>query len=253
MKNTFKRILSFILAVSTVCIFAGCDDDKKQSSSSSQNESSTSTTDIETDIKALHYYDPDSTDPFSGAWQITDGVGSDLESFVFLFDGYEAASLVVGSTGYVGTYSVDETEDGETFTTQLLFGLDGTYTYEFSDENTNVVLTNTADNSTTTMQKVASFDCIPIPDTEPKIDEALLGAWESDNNETLYFDKSGIMYQNYIDFMYYYYKYSAEDSVVTATYYDPDEYTTDYDYSIDGDTLDFGGTLYTRIPASEIV
>ncbi|MBQ7794245.1 MAG: hypothetical protein IJ366_06985, partial [Clostridia bacterium] len=81
----------------------------------------------------------------------------------------------------------------------------------------------------------------------------LLGAWKSDDNDTLYFDKNGIMYQNYIGFMYYYYKYSAEDSIVTAIYYDPDEATADYEYSIDGDTLDFGGAKYTRIPASEIV
>lgn len=249
MKNTLKRILSLILAVSAVCIFAGCDDNNEQSSSS-QSESSASTTDIETDIKALHYYDPDSTDPFSGAWQITDGVGSDLESFVFLFDGYETASLIIGSTGYTGKYSFDETE--KNFTTQLMFGLNGIYTYEFSDENSKAILTNTEDKSTTTMQKIASFDCIPIPDAEPKIDEALLGAWKSTNGDTLYFDKNGIMYENYVGFMFYYYKYSVEDSVVTAIYYEPDEATATYEYSFDGDTLDFEGTLYTRIPASEI-
>lgn len=251
MKNTLIKILSLVLAVSAVCVFAGCDDEQDASSESttSQTESSVSTTDdLETDIKALHYFDAESDDPFAGAWKITEGVGSDLSSFVFLFDGTETASIIIGTTGYVESYTVEETKN--TFSTQLLFGLNGIYSYEFSNENTKVKLTNTDDKSTTTMEKLVSFDCIPIPDAEPKIDEAILGAWKSADGDTLYFDKNGIMYENFLGFKYS--KYSAENSVVTSTYTELEDATEEYEYSMNGDILTFNNCEYSRIPASEL-
>lgn len=255
MKNTLIKILSLVLAVSAFCIFAGCDDESSSKTSESQTESAaTSETtvlaadDLETDIKALHYYDTESDDPFAGAWHITEGVGSDLNSFVFLFDGNKTSSIVIGTTGYVESYTVDESE--KTFSTQLLFGLNGIYTYEFSNENSKVVLTNTEDNTTTTMEKLVSFDCIPIPDAEPKIDEAILGAWQSDDGDTVYFDKSGIMYENFLGFKYS--KYSAENSVITSTYTELEETTEEYEYSISGNTLTFNNCEYSRIPASDL-
>lgn len=251
MKNTIKRLLSLVLVTASICAFAGCTTDTLSNSQNTTEAQQTTTAPAvtnETDIKALHSYDAESDDPFTGPWQIVDGVGSDLKSFVFLFDGHGKATLVIGSTGYVEKYAVDTNK--KTFIAQLLFGINGQYTYEFSDDNTKVTLTNIDNNTETVMQKVASFDMIPIPDANPKIDEKILGAWQSDSGYTVYFDKNGIMYENFFSFTYY--KYSAENSVIKATYYELEETDIEYKYSIENDELTLDGTKYTRISASDL-
>ncbi len=264
-KNIFK--VSLIIAAAVLLFsFEGCDSEKPSSDSSSQtaaqtetsaNQASSSVSEKETDIKALHYFDPQSSDPFSGAWRITEGEGSKLEDFVFLFDGHGEASIVIDTMGYCGKYSLDNSTDKNgnkisTFTTQLMFGLNGTYTYEFSNENSMAVLTNTENQTTSTLERLASFDFIPIPDPEPEIDESILGAWYSDDGEYFYFDKNGIMYQNQYGTMFTYFKYSAKDNVITATYTMQKEITDTYNYSVDGDTLKLNDYEYKRIPASEL-
>ena len=250
MKNTIKKLLCLVLVTASICTFAGCTTDTSSDTQDSTEAQQTTTASVtnETDIKALHTYDAESDDPFAGPWQIVDGVGSDLTSFVYLFDGHEKATLVIGSTGYVEKYRVDT--EKKTFIAQLLFGINGQYNYEFSDDNTKVTLTNIDNNTQTVMQKVASFDMIPMPDAQPKIDEKILGAWQSDNGTTVYFDKGGIMYENFFSFTYY--KYSAENSVIKATYFELEETEVEYKYSIENDVLTLDDTKYTRISANDL-
>ena len=93
-------------------------------------------------------------DPFAGDWQITDGTGSQLEHFYYRFDGSGTAYISVGTIGYIGTYTNEKQDGKDVFTTQLMFGLDGSYTYAFSEDKKTVTLTNTADKSTSTMKKI---------------------------------------------------------------------------------------------------
>lgn len=262
MKHLSIKLLSLIVSAAAVISFTACGCDNSSSgtdntSSAEQTQTTTAATAVtETDISALHTFDAENGDDFAGAWQITDGTGSQYESFVFLFDGHGSADLIVGNMGYCGKYTFGtgeagtETEGKDLFDCHLMFGINGTYTYEINDEK--AVLTDIDTGETTTISKVISFDCIPIPDENPVVDEALFGAWLSDNGEYYYFDKNGIMYQNQFSTMFIYAAYSAKDGKLTATYLMNEENTDEYNYSVEGDTLTLDEYTYTRISADEL-
>lgn len=267
MKNLYTKILSVLLVAAAAAAFSGCNDNNTSSSQISTTASVTAavtaksedttaasngTDDIKADLKSLHSYDMENGDEFAGAWQIVDGEGSGLENFVYLFDGNGKASMIIDTVGYMGKYEVKKSDGKTTFITQLIFGLNGEYSCEFSDDNSKVKLTNNENKTTTTIQRLASFDCIPIPEKNPKIDKDLLGAWKSENGEYYYFDESGIMYCNQFNTMFIYATYSAENSVITSTYMMEGETVDEYDYSVDGDTLKLDEYEYKRIPASEL-
>lgn len=253
------KILCAVLALSSIAVFAGCgeDDDSLVATTSAIEEttedSKMNVTD-QADLSKLHAINYEG-DEFAGAWQIVDGEGSKYKSFVYVFDGNKKAYLVIGTTGYIENYSIEsKTENGQTesiFTAQMMFGINGSYTYQFSEDKNELTLTNTKTKKTTTLNKLATFSYVPIPDPEPVVDEALLGAWKDDNGEYYYFDKSGIMYNSYgVTFMYA--KYSAKDSKVTYTFTSNKEETNAVDYSVKGDTLTFNGNPFKKIQVSEL-
>ncbi len=254
MKKFFIKALSASFALIFIIICVGCGNEKNNDTSS-QIETTSATTPTEAakefDIKNLHSYDADSTDPFSGAWHITDGEGKNFDSFVYLFDGSDRATLIIDNMGYLGKYSY-QPEKG-LFTSQLMFGINGTYTYKFSDDNTKIELTNTEDKTTTNMEKIPNFNCIPTPDDNPKIDENLLGAWMSDNGEYFYFDEDGIMYQNQFNTMFTFSKYSVKDGQISSTYKMEEAITDTYKYSVENDTLTLDNYTYKKIPVDELI
>lgn len=114
-----------------------------------------------------------------------------------MFNGEGKSILISGTSGYFGKYSYDTDDDNNpTFTTKLVFGLNGTYTYKLSDDKKTAELTNTDTKAVSTLKKTDDTDFIPTPDKDASIDENLVGCWMSDSGEYLCFDKSGIMYQN---------------------------------------------------------
>ena len=261
----FIKILCVVLALSSIAVFAGCGEDNSKSSSDpsveqndkdslSDDKSGNSGAD-QADLSKLHAINYEGDD-FAGAWQIVDGEGSQFKSFVYVFDGNKKAYLIVGTNGYVENYSVENKDDGSgnivsTITAQMMFGINGTYTYEFSDDKNELTLTNIKTKKTTKLKKLATFSYVPIPDPDPVIDEDLLGAWKDKNGEYYYFDKSGIMYENY-GVSFYFAKYSAKDGQITYTYTSNKEETKTFKYSVDGDTLTLDGAPYERIPVSEL-
>ena len=262
MKKSFK-IFAAIITVSLALPFAGCGNSSESSASSSSESSQTATTaDAETTaassakipevLTSLHSIDTENGNEFAGTWKIVEGVGSKLDSFVFEFNGDKEACLIIDNVGYIGTYSLEETDGKKTFKTQLLFGLDGVYTYEFSSDKSSVTLTNTDDNSTTKMKKVENVSCIPEPEANPTIDEKLLGAWQSSEGDTVYFDKCGIMYSDSYGVQFTFSKYSAKDSTVTSTYKMKQETTDTYSYSVSGDTLKLNDYEYNKISVDEL-
>lgn len=262
MKKIYVKIISLLLIAVTAAAFSGCGDN---GSSSSEQQNTTSETSVQTTTQASTSKSnaentntnlpfpkyAENGDDFTGAWQITEGEGSQYGSFIFSFNGEGRAAMVIDNAGYLGNYEVEVKNGKNTFTTQMIFGLNGEYTYKLSGDKKTITLTKNEDNSTTTMQKLESFNCIPSAENV-KIDEELLGAWKSEDEEYFYFDESGIMYHNQYNTIFNYAAYTAEDSKITASYSMGDEMTDDYDYSFEGDKLKLNGYEYTRISESEL-
>lgn len=205
----------------------------------------------EIDLSTLHALSSPG-DMFTGYWKITGGTGSKLQSFVFCFDGNKNSYLLVGTMGYIGVYDITQKDGVDIFSTKLLFGLDGDYTYEFSKDRSSVVLTNTADGTTTSMEKLESFSSIPKAPSEPKIDEAILGAWQDDTGAQLYFGRDGIMYETQKNINFTFCTYSASDGKISAVYKMTEDMEDSFTYKIDGDTLIFYDYEYKRISANEL-
>lgn len=275
----FKKLSCFIISVCCAAAFCACGENSSSSNESSSTEpssqaatvtaattepatvaettqapqtSSTAPFTNETDLSRLHTLSPNG-DKFTGYWKITDGTGSKLQSFVFCFDGNKKAYLIVGTMAYIGVYDLTQKDGVDIFSTKLLFGLNGDYTFKFSDDLSSVVLTNTADGTTTTMKKLDSFSCIPEAPSQPQIDEALLGAWQDDTGAMLYFGKDGIMYETQKNINYTYYTYSAADGKISAAYKMTDDMDDSFTYKVDGDTLIFNDYEYKRISANDLI
>lgn len=250
----FKALTAAVLAVLCLLAFAGCDKNEgsgEQTSSTEHIEVTGEADNKEFDLRDLHSYDLENGNEFAGAWKITAGTGSKLGDFVYIFDGKSDADLVVGTTGYFGKYSLNESE--KTFTCQLMFGINGVYTYE-KNGNDEIVLTNTASKETTTLTRITSFDILPIPMQNADIDSALLGAWESESGEYYYFDKSGIMYQNQYGTMFTYYKYSAKDGKLTAVSNmgEEEDQTDTFEYTVNDEEMIIDGYEYTKTTTDKL-
>lgn len=250
MKKILFNLISAVIVLTMAFSFAGCGEEE---STSNTNETKTSSSSSQTknkanqvDLSSLHTFDKDG-DKFAGIWQITDGAGSDLTSFYYMFDGNGKADLITGTSGYCGTYGFDDT----LFACQLMFGINGKYTYEISENK--IELTNSENKENTTLTRVNSLDMIPLPFADFSVDNNLLGAWKSDNGETYYFDKNGIMYQNQYDSMYTYYSYSAQNGKIkTESYIGNEKNEEEIDYSIEDNILNMYNMQYKKIDASEV-
>ena len=262
--KTLIKILCAALVLSSAAVFSGCGDESTDPTQSAVTTAETTVSAAETtasvsdqaDMSKLHAIDYEGDD-FAGAWRITDGEGSNFKSFVYVFDGKKKAYLVIGTTGYIENYSLEKkaADDGsviDTFTAELMFGVNGTYTYEFSDDKNTLTLTSVSGGSTTTLEKLPSFSYIPEPDPDPVIDEALLGTWKDDNDEYYYFDKSGIMYNSINDLNFTFAKYSAKDGKVTSTYTTNKEEKNTVAYSISGEYLKYGDFTFKRASSDEL-
>ena len=255
MKRIITKCICAVLALIAVLSLAACGDKSSsdsKSSAQSSDASSASPVSNGTELSKLHQLSSPG-DIFTGYWKITEGTGSNLKSFVYCFDGEKKAYLMVGTMGYFGTYDLTVKDGKDLFVTQLVFGLDGEYTYKFSDDNKSVVLTNIADNSTSTLQKLDSFTSIPAAPENPQIDEAILGAWLDDTGAYLYFGKDGIMYsaQNNINFTFY--TYSAADGKIFAVSSMTEEIEDSFTYEVKGSTLVFNRYEYKKISTDELV
>ena len=260
MKKIHSKIILLLLIALTAAAFSGCGENGSSSSGQQTTAPATSaqeTTQAETPTsnnENTNFPFPkyaENGDDFTGTWKITEGEGSQYGSFTFSFNGEGRAAMVIDNAGYFGKYEIEEKNGKNTFTTQMIFGLNGEYTYKLSNDKNTITLTNNEDNSATTMQRLEDFDCVPSVESV-KIDEDLLGAWKSEDEEYFYFDESGIMYHNQYNTMFNYAAYTAENSKITATYSMGGEMTDEYEYSLEGGTLKLNGYEYERISDSEV-
>ena len=265
-KLLFKSACALLAAVLAIGL-AGCSGKTESSAPSTEAATESVTTEppteaevfvTETDLTKLHPITAQS-DQFAGMWHITDGVGAKLEHFVYEFDGNGNAYIMVGTTGYCGTYGVKAEDGKDLFITQLMFGLDGKYTYEFSKDRNSVVLTNISNESTTTLEKTEGFS--PVPDaTESYVtDEALLGAWVDSTGGYLYFGKDGVMYDAQANVSFTFYTYSAADGKINETSVLTEEINETATYSVEKDVQDakkdiltYNDVEYQRVSADKL-
>ena len=272
-----KKILTLLLAAAVAlssAVLGGCGD-KKENSGQENTETAASveatvdkeaedkaTADemVEVDLRSLHGMSDNIQNDFAGAWQITDGEGSQYKSFVYQFDGEKTAILMMGTTGFLEKYTVaDETDEaGNTrtvFAAELMFGVNGKYTFEFSEDKQKVVLTNVKDQTTTTLSRLATYEYIPIPPADPKIDKNLVGAWSGDDGEMMYFTDSGIMYHVMDGIQFYFATYEADGKTAKwhYSYKENKEKDESEAYSVSGDSLKWGKDSYHRISPSKLV
>lgn len=257
MKIKAIKLLSATLSLCTIFVFAGCGNEKPQSSEIQTESSTIQDVTIALDskdfnIRNFHEVNNDSTDGFTGYWKITEGAGSQFKNFVFCFDGNGKSSLIIDNVVYTSKYTIEDKADENNemqsvFSTKLMFGINGDYTYKINDDHANIELTSMESRNTTVISKINKPDFVPTPSKNPTIDEKLLGAWESADGCYLYFDKDGIMYENQFDAQYSYAKYSISNGVITYTYKMQDEVTDTYDYKLTDNTLNINGQDYSRI------
>lgn len=206
----------------------------------------------ETDLHNIHSFNAQG-DQFAGIWQITDGVGSQLQSFYYEFDGNGTAYLMVGTMGFGATYGVRSENGKDIFITQLMYGLNGKYTYEFSKDRNTVTLTNIENNTTSTLTKANDYSPVPDAPEDPQIDEKLIGAWADERGNYLYFGKDGVMYDNQGGVTFYFYTYSAADGKISQVYTMTDPVDETATYKFDGDSLIYNDLKYTSISADELI
>lgn len=275
MKKFFTRIICTVLAVCSAMAMAACGNQSKEESSAAAETTATTeaavtaeataaaeadeptTVDLanikyEADLTKLHTLTKPG-DLFTGYWHITDGIGKKLTHFVFSFDGNKNAYLLIGTSAFIGVYGIHVTDGRDTFSTKLMYGLNGDYTYEFSKDKKSAVLTNIASNKTTTIEKLDSFTCIPKPMENFEIDEKLLGAWADDNGAYLYFGKDGIMYNCQKNIAFTFYTYTASNGKIRAAYSMDTEMEEEDTYSFKDGKLIFNNYPYYRISAENLL
>lgn len=235
----------------------GCSNGNEQSSATPETTAAqtetTAPAETKFSLEALHAPEDNPGDPFAGYWKITDGAGSNLESFIFLFNGDGMASIIIGNMGYCGAYSVgsDEKTGNETFKCQLMFGINGEYSYAVAEGGNKITITNNGEDSV--LERVENPDFVTKAPENPQIDEKLVGAWDCGTGLYYYFGEDGRMYCNSYGTTFTYFTYSTKQSKVTAVYDMSGEQTDTYDYSFDGNDLVFDGMKYTKITPEKMM
>lgn len=201
----------------------------------------------------MHAPKENSADPFAGYWKIADGAGSNLKSFIYLFDGDGKASIIIGNMGYCGEYSIstDSSLGEEVFTCQLMFGINGDYTYAVADDGNKITITNNGEDSV--LERVENPSFVTKAQENPQIDEKLVGAWDCGTGLYYYFGDDGRMYSNSYGTAFTYFNYTAKDGKITAVYDMSGEQTDTYEYSFEGNTLTLDGMEYTKITPEKMM
>ena len=159
------RILTLSLACAAAVSLAACSNGESSSSEVQTTAAETDATHDEaasdtktardvnlTDLHAINY----DGNEFAGAWHITErDEGETYRSFTYVFDGDSTCYLMMGSMGYISNYELNT--DINQMATQMVFGINGKYTYEFSDDNNTLTLTDADTKKQTKLEKYMSF------------------------------------------------------------------------------------------------
>ncbi len=236
-----SRLIAAILAAGMLASFAGCQNGSSDQTATTEKVTIPVTTSAET------------TAPSTSAEELVKTVDlkalTPIYDFVYQFDGKNVARLIIGTMGYLQKYQLKP--ESKSFTTQLMFGINGEYTYEISGDKKTITLKNVKSGETTTLTKQENYSCVPSAE-KGDIDEKLLGAWQDGDGGYLYFDRSGVMYELQKGMSFTFYNYSAGDGVINGVYNMDGEQKISYKYSVDDATLNYNDYKYTRCSATDI-
>ncbi len=252
----FHKITSITAAVLIVvtAVLCGCGDKNKQPDTQATELTQPQNQPQGFDISSLHTIKSDSEDAVAGMWKIVSGSGSQYKSFVYQFDGEGEASILIGNVGYTGKYTLEKKEDELVFSSQLMYGINGTYTAELSDDGKTLSLIAEDESQSLQMQAVEEFTVVPEPKDNPKVDKAILGAWKSEAGDCYYFYENGIMYMNQFGMMYVFANYEADGSKLSSTYIMSDSETVDeYTYSVKDEVLTLDGLQYNKVHTDQLI
>lgn len=245
MKRILSILLVMILTLSVLSLTA-CDEDKKEETKSTSTKPKASSsqpkdsTDTKADSQIQSYLDSfvKGDSDFYGAWQM-----KGMENLIIIFRNDKMAEMVMGGTeGYFSKYTLDESK--KTVTVQLIpDAIDGTYTYEFSQDKNKLTLT--LDGSKLEFSRDKDFTIVPKPPKKAEIDKNLLGWWENTDGFFYCFQENGIMYENSIS-METCYTYNASDGKIKAVYSSAGEMDENFTYSFKNGELTINDSKCTK-------
>lgn len=225
MKHRFFKIISLILALSCVFIFAGCGDDNSKEQENTQSTQETTAS-------------KKSDNPLMGTWQFVDENGEYQTLFSYIFEDDNTAALAMGNVLYYSELKLEKNKEGkDTLTAQLFYNINGTYEYEITDNGETLTIASEAE--TQVMKKVEDYKAVPNPPEKPEIDQKLIGTWKDEGGAgvTYTFNENGIMENNSYGIMKIYATFSAKDGKISYTYNQGTDVDESYDYSFNGDVL----------------
>lgn len=239
MKNF--RLFNIILAlvICSALLFSGCTSDNN--SSSATEETTTPATTVSQDADNL----------FIGTWQLVDENEENHTLFSYIFESNSQIYMAMDNMAYGASYTLETDELGnKTISTQLYYNLNGTYSYEFSEDGKKVTLTEYQKENPVimTMVKVDDHNFMPEPPEKLEIDEKLVGLWTDRDNTGIsyeFFDNGTVIYNNY-NVVITYAQYSAKDGKINLTYTMGTEVTDSYSYSFENDILTIDGVEFTK-------
>lgn len=230
MKQNLLKIISMVLILSCVFIFAGCNEEN--SDPSTKNTEATHTV---------------SDNPLVGTWQFTNEDGEVQTLFSYIFNENSTAMLAMGNVAYCSDLKLEKNESGkDTLTAQLYYNINGTYEYEISEDGKTMTLTNNDEKQV--MKKVDDYKFMPEPPESPEVDEKLVGNWKDKEGAgiTYTFNENGTMVNNSYGVMIVYAQYSAKDGKLSYTYNQGTDVDYTYDYSFNGDVLVIDKVEYVK-------
>ncbi len=237
MKKTVSLLLSFLIMISAAA-FGGCN--KTEPKKTEPSTGAAKSGKVRSSEKELGKYLKKSTkgdNPIYGTWQLEN---YSYLSFVFRND--NLAEMVMGTEGDFTALSIDE--KNKTVTVQFIIGLNGTYSYSVSDDGK--ILSLRQGGKTTVLKRCEDYDIIPDMPKKPKVDDEILGWWESENGLIYYFGGDGIMYSNQIS-METGYTYTAKKGKISAVYEYGGNVKDELSYKYKNGTLIIDGNKYKRI------
>ena len=183
-----------------------------------------------------------------GDWQIENGEGENHALFTYSFKDTGRVYLEMDNVAMGGDYTLGKSDEGkDTFTTKMYYNLNGTYEFEFADNNNTMYLTDNSGGKMT-MKRVDETNLVPDPPENPVIDSRLTGNWKSkeDGGITYTFNENGLMTSNTYDVMIINAQYSAQNGEINLKYKQGTTVEDSYAYSFDGDVLTIDGVEFIK-------
>ncbi|MCH5303429.1 MAG: hypothetical protein J1E41_01075 [Ruminococcus sp.] len=237
MKKTISLLAVCVLMFSS--LICGCGNENTAKSTKA-TETTQKSEDKLTDTNELKNYLSKSVEgdnPIYGTWKLE---GIDVVSFIFRND--NLAQMVMGTEADFASLSLNTKK--KTLSVTFVLGLNGDYSYELSEDEK--ILTLSSKGKDIRLIKQKDYNLIPKSPKNPKIDEKLIGWWESEDKITYFFGSDGIMYSNHIS-METCYTYNADKGKIDAVYDYGGDVKESFDYSFNKDgNLIIDGTEYKQ-------